>query len=203
MTITINIDENLISPEEKDKLKILFGITNDEDNSKFEEHLQNITKTALVEYKRMILGIELPTRADEIKQYRLLYLIKYYFRDRIPTEAEVSSMFQLTSTQSKSLIKNVLSKFHYQIEEILKNTMKSVLRGFSSTKRNVKYTGIIQSDNIREELNRIILKENPNLKLITLVRNSAAKYEIEEDSYILLYKNLGLNIDNFPESTAV
>lgn len=64
---------------------------------------------------------------------------------------------------------NVLSKFHYPIEEILKNTMKSVLKDFSSTKQNGEYTGIIQSDNIRDELNRIILRENPNLKLITLV----------------------------------
>ncbi|MFA9397401.1 MAG: hypothetical protein ACERKV_03930 [Clostridiaceae bacterium] len=202
MTITLNIDENLISTEEKDRLKILFGIPNDEDNSKFEEQLQNITKAALVEYKQMLLGIELPTRAEEIKQYRLLHLIEYYFHDRIPTETEVSSMFQLTNSQSKSLIKNVLSKFHFQIEEILKNTMKSVLKGFSSTNPNREYTGIIQSDNIRDELNRIILRENPNLKLITLVRNSAAKYEIAEDSYDLLSKYFGLNVDIFPERVA-
>lgn len=201
MTITINIDENLISTEEKGNLKRLFKITN-KDDSEFENQLQNITKAALVEYKQMLLGIALPTRADEIKQYRLLYLIKYYFRDRVPTETEVSYMFQLTSSQSKSLIRNVISKFHYQIEEILKNTMKLVLNSFEYDSKNQCYRGIIKSDNIQEELNRIILNEKPNFKLITLVRNSAAKYEIAEDSYDLLSKYLGVNVTIFPKSVA-
>lgn len=49
--------------------------------------LKHVTLAALMEYKEMSLRNGLPTRADEIK---------HYFQGAMPTETEVSLMFQLT-----------------------------------------------------------------------------------------------------------
>ena len=58
--------------------------------------LTKIAKASFVEYKEMILGQNLPTKANEFLERRLYHLLKCYFIDRFPTENEVISLFQQT-----------------------------------------------------------------------------------------------------------
>ena len=116
--------------------------------------MKGIIMASFIEYKDMLLGNGLPTRADEIKQHRLFHLIKHHFKGRIPNESEVSRMFQLTESESRSLIKNVRTRFRYQLENEINNTLKEVIVACSLN--NDKYETIIQSDNVLEELNRIL-----------------------------------------------
>ncbi len=72
----------------------------------------------------MFLGRGFPSHADEIQQHRLYLMIKYCFKDTLPSEAQVSSIFQLTQSKSRSLICSVLTRFHYELTEDLK-TLKN------------------------------------------------------------------------------
>ncbi|NMB18828.1 MAG: hypothetical protein GX984_05170, partial [Erysipelothrix sp.] len=97
--ITIQLTNDLLDETEIQKLMTLFNCQSDEE---FNLALKNVILAALTEYKEMLLGKGLPTRADEIKQHRLFHLVKHYFQGVMPTEAEVSSMFQLTETESRA-----------------------------------------------------------------------------------------------------
>lgn len=174
MNLTLEIPDSILNESEKKRLM-------DTLNMKEELDINGIVMASFIEYKDMLLGNGLPTRADEIKQYRLLHLIKQHFKGRIPNESEVSSMFQLTETESKSLIKNVRARFRYQLENEINNTLKDVVEG--CTLNGNKYENIIQSDNVLEELNRIVTQVNPALEPIKKVRDSSRKYTISEDSY--------------------
>ncbi|MFP7335197.1 hypothetical protein SFC23_17780 [Shouchella clausii] len=186
--ITIQLTNDFLDEQEIQKLMTLF---NCQSNDEFNLALKNVTLAALTEYKEMLLGKGLPTRADEIKQHRLFHLVKHYFQGVIPTEVEVSSMFQLTETESRALIRNVRTRFRYQLEAEILNTLQQTV--ISAELSKDKYHVVIQSDNVLEELNRVVSTNAPQLDPITKVRGSARKYQISEDTYELLSNKLGVN----------
>jgi hypothetical protein len=186
--LNIQLTNDFLNETEIEKLKILFKT---EDNEEFNLALKNVALAALTEYKEMLLGKGLPTRADEIKQHRLLHLVKHYFQGVIPTETEVSSMFQLTETESRALIRNVRTRFRYQLESEILNTLQQSI--VSAEFNTDVYHVVIQSDNVLEELNRLVSTNAPQLDPISKVRGSARKYQISEDTYVLLSNALGIN----------
>lgn len=183
MEVTLNIPENILNNDEIQRLKDTLNIEN-------EVEMKGIIMASFIEYKDMLLGNGLPTRADEIKQHRLLHLIKHHFKGRIPNESEVSRMFQLTEGESKSLIKNVRTRFRYQLENEIKSTLKDVID--KCILKQDKYEVIIQSDNVLEELNRILSDINPVLEPIKKIRDSSRNYTIALDTYeaLKIYFNI-------------
>ena len=191
----IELNDQMFSNEEKQRLCSLFGITI-EDEVGFQTAITKLVGAALTEYKEMLLGKGLPTRADEIRQHRLLHLIKYYYAGRIPTEVEVSSMFQLTDSESRSLIKSVRTRFRYELLNEINFTLKNIVRSANQLRRGESYRVVIQSDNVLEELNQIIEKEAPHSYPISRARGTAKTYEITEDSYQVLSNYFGLVNEN-------
>lgn len=189
MRIDIEIPDQIFTIDEKQRLAQTLGIN----LANLEDKMQGILLAAFIEYKEMLLGKGLPTRADEIKQHRLLHLVKHYFKGRIPSETEVSGMFQLTEAESKSLIKNVMTRFRYQLEEEIYNTGKEVVENCEL--REDKYEVAIQSDNVLERLNWIIRNGNPDLESIRKIRDAAGKYSMTKDTYQFLENYFGLDAE--------
>ncbi|OOE49135.1 hypothetical protein, partial [Salinivibrio kushneri] len=99
--------------------------------------------------------------------------------------------FQLTQSQSKTLLKNTVSRFRNKLDEVLANTMKSVLGDAEHS--NQIFLVVISSDVVKDELNMLITQNEPTFKPITKRKGSAGQYEISEDSHALLCRVLGLN----------
>ena len=189
MPIAIELPDDFFTDDERQKLKDLFKT---QDDAEFSEALQKVLRAALSEYKDMFLGMGLPSRADEIRQHRLFHLIKHYFVDGMPSEAEVASMFQLTQSRSKSLIRFVMTRFRYNLEQEIHNTLKATVEQAQFHDGSHEYRVVIQSDNVLEELNRIIGAVAPNLDPVRKVRNMSRTYSISEDSYTVLCKHFGI-----------
>lgn len=189
LLIRVELDD-IFDDDEIRKLKKVIGLNESDDPS---ETLLNITNAALNEYKQMLLGMGLPSRADEILQYRLYYLIKHYFRDTIPTESQVSSMFQLTPQKSRSLIRNVTTRFKYDLENELDNTLKETISSAEWVNQENEFHIVIKSNNVIEQLNRIIASLAPDLDLIRKVRFQAGIYLVSDDSFMLLCQEFGVD----------
>lgn len=187
MPIAITLPDDLFEATEIEKLKALFGTPTD---AAFKAALTKVACAALTEYRDMFLGMGLPSRADEIRQHRLRHLIKRYFQGRLPSEAEVSAMFQLTQSQSRNLIRYVMTRFHSDLESELKNTLSAVVE--AAQRDGEAYQVVIQSDNVLEELNRIIAITAPKCDPVTKTRNMARTYTIAPDSSAALRTYLGL-----------
>jgi hypothetical protein len=189
MSIDISIPDDFIKDDERNKLEELFRC--DEDHP-FDVAISRVVLSSLAEYKDMLLGMRLPSRADEIRQHRLFHLIKHYFLGRLPSEAEVSSMFQLTQSRSRSLIRYVMTRFRYELEEEIRNTLIQNLQQARFNNDANEYRLVIQSDNVLEELNRIIATIAPALDPIRKVRNMSRTFAISEDSYRELRSYFGI-----------
>lgn len=185
----LEIPDDWATEEEIARLQALFNTPNESD---FQNALSQIAAAGVQEYKEMLLGQGLPTRADEIRQHRLFSLIKAHFSGRIPSETEVSRYFQLTQRQSRALIQNVRTRFKFQLEEELKATLRSVLESAAHDEDGHEFRVAIQSDNILDELKSILETEAPMSEAIQKIRGSARTYSISEDSYQVLVQHLGM-----------
>lgn len=190
MEIKINLPDTFFSDKEREDLYSILNVKNDDE---FAACLEKISIAALTEYKQMMLGIDLPSRADEIRQQRLLHLIKYFYVDRIPTEAEVSMIFQLPETRSRTLIQYTISRFHHLLNDTIQNTLIELVKLANKIDGEEDYEIEIQSRFALEELNRIIQRRASTQKKIYSKRDSAGIYIIPGDTMISLKKILGIN----------
>lgn len=189
MKISIDLDK-LINNEEKDILKEILSCDTDKE---LEKEVSGICKAAVYEYLEMILGKQLPTRANEIKERRLFHLLKYHFIGRIPRESEVSSLFQLTGSRSKTLLRNVKTKFRFELKKAIKNTVKTMLKEIKY--ENEEYHAIILNKNILEEIKQTVESEAPRLNQIRKVSNSASLYKIPIDTLKVLCDYYGIDFE--------
>ncbi len=187
MPITIEIPDLFFTPDEELKLRRLLAA---EDNLHFSAALNKVLLAALDEYTDMFLGSGLPSRADEIRQYRLFYLIKRYFDGRIPDELEISTMFQVPESKAKSLILNVLARFRYQLEGEITRTLQQIIQGAEYHHTPDEFRVFIGSENMIAELDRIIAQTGVRFKTLTRVRSEPNTYAIAPDSYALLCRYL-------------
>ncbi|MTC74052.1 hypothetical protein GKR75_07150 [Providencia sp. wls1919] len=187
MNINFDLTTQDMNQEKEELLKIILKI----DDAKFQDTLNKVAKASFLEYLLMMTETGMPNRADEIRQNRLLLLIQHYFGDKLPTEADLSTIFRLTQSQSKTLLANTVSRFKHTLDSTLINTMKLIIE--SAEKSNELYLVVINSDIVKDELNKLITQKQPTLKPITKRKGSAGQFEISEDSYELLCTELNLN----------
>jgi len=190
--VDIRLPDDWVTADEKQKLAQLLNAHTHEE---YEAAIARVARAALDEYKEMLLGQGLPTRADEIKQRRLFHLIKRHFRGRIPSESEVADMFQLTEAQSRALIQSVRTRFRYDLEQELLETLRSTLMSATFDEDAEEYRVVIRSDNVLEAMRAILEEEAPQLPSITKVRGSSRNYSISVDSYEVIRAQIGMPAD--------
>lgn len=194
--LNLNVSVELGDSEKNLLKKTLKCNSNDE----LVESLTRIAKAAFREYLEMILGKQLPTRANEIYERRLFHLLKYYYTGKIPSEAEVASMFQITQSSSRTLLRNVRAKFKYDLEEELLNTIQETLR--HAVLKGDSFRVVIQCENILEELQQTVSIKAPQLDQISKVKGSAGIYNIPEDTFTLLANHFGVDLAQVEAATA-
>jgi len=186
--IIINLQEDDLSEKEISIIKDCLGI---EEEAKLEEDLGKLAKAAFMEYVKMLTESGMPTKAEEMKQERLLFLLKYFFADRIPDENDLSLIFQITQSQSRTLLKNTKSRFRTKIE---KNIRKSLLKAIEKeTKPDIKNKMVYfecKSSAFIEELNSIIRLKASNNKPIQKKPETAGWYGCSKDTHEFLIKEL-------------
>lgn len=187
MTINIKLPDDFFAEGERDRLKELFEVTDDRE---FLEALGKVVGAALSEYTEMFLGRGLPARADEIAQQRLFCLIKNYFGQRLPSEWEVASMFQLSLRRSRNLIRSVMIRFRSELEQEIHNTLEETIGRCKLGPKDRRYRVVIQSHNVLQELNGIIDTVAPGFDSVGKVRFMARTYSMSKDSYQALVRHL-------------
>lgn len=171
------------------------------DDKDLEESFKPYCEAASLEQLRMILGQRVFTRGSDFREYRLFLLIIHAFDNDIPSEQKVSDLFQTTITQSRSLIRSVMSKYQYELDKAIKDTIKNKLSEAkpSKSKSEHKYIVAIDNKSIVEQINRELGKIDGELTRMKKVRNSVSTYEIEPASIQDLADKLGVKIEEIEE----
>lgn len=186
MDITITITDAELSNADKTLIQECLGLP----NNLVTDALTKLSKTAFMEYVKMFKEKGLPTRADEIQQERLFFLLNYFFENRLPSENEISSIFQLTPSQSKTLLKNTKSRYRTKISTFIKNTLLERLNSANQPNPGGNYEFICTSPTTVEELNLVVSQKGPELKPIEKIKGISSKYSCAVDTYLLLQNEL-------------
>jgi hypothetical protein len=160
------------------------------DDTQLPNALNKIAKAALKEYLAMFAE-GMPNRAADAKQDRLFFLIQNYFVEFLPTEYEISKIFRIPQNQCKTLLKDTLSRFRSNLDDVLNNSMKKIIQ--TAKLDDDQYLVVINSDIVKDELNMVITQKKPTYKLITKHKGCASQFDISADSYVLLCEVLGIN----------
>lgn len=137
---------------------------------------------SIQEYLAMFRGQKVFKRGSDLLEYRLL-LIETTFEGVIPDERTVSSLFQTTLTESRSLIRSVISKYQYQLKSHVERTLSSSLTSANRQDNTQVYTVVINSQNVVDELNKALADIDGNLAPVSKKRGSVSTYEISPSSY--------------------
>jgi len=159
-----------------------------------EETLEPYARAAAAEYLEMFLGRKVYTRGSDIREYRLFLLMREVFK-RLPTEQEVSDLFQTTETQSRSLIRSVMSKYQYELTEVLSKSMEKALEDAAqdlNAEEGDDWYITVSSEYIIEALNRLVAQCDGTLTRIVLRKGTASSYVIRPATRTALREALGL-----------
>lgn len=192
--LRIEIELPSLTDEERAQLSAILEV----DDEDLDGELASYVTASSEEYLRMFLGQRVFTRGSDIREYRLLLLIKTALGGRIPGEAEVSRLFQTTESQSRSLIRSVMSKFQYDLHEEIDATLRDLIVDVEHEEIDGDLTDVdlvIDSDNLVDELNRRIQAMDGTLPAVQKKRGTASTYVVKPSSFTRLRQRLNAGGD--------
>ena len=151
--------------------------------------IADYAKAATLEYVHMMLGQKVFTRMSDVKEYRLFLLIKECLGQRIPDDQMITDLFQSTPSESKSLVRAVLSKYQYELKDYLFETLKEIVQAMSPAEK--EFTVTVNSATKVEELNRKLLADG-TLHQILKKPGTISVYTIKPASYTRLCQVFGV-----------
>lgn len=155
-----------------------------------EANLAPFASAAVHEYVSMFLGQKVFSRGSDIHEYRLFLLITRALGNHIPDEASVCRLFQTTTSESRALIRAVMSKYQYLLREAVDSTMRRIIDTANQEEVEGNWEVIINNQNMVDELNRLLASIDGSLQPIGKRRGSVATFEISPTSYGRLKKRL-------------
>jgi hypothetical protein len=137
---------------------------------------------------------------SESNQFKLFLFVKYVLENNIPTENEVSQLFKITNVSAQTLIRNMQSRFRYELQSALNYSMSNVLESiiqdniFGQGKESY-YEMYVRSKSLIRTMNQIIQYANEPHPPIALCRGYSNKYKITEITKTFLEQYVLENIN--------
>ena len=182
MNIIINLTEEEFTNDDLRIIRECLNINEGEEDL----HLQKLCKASFMEYLKMFKEKGLPTRADEVQQERLFFLLLHYYENRVPFENDISGIFQITQSQSRTLLRNTNSRFRTKISLFIRNTIKTVLRNAEPNMDTDNIEMEISSLVIKDEINNLLSQKRARLLQLSKKRGYASIYECPLDTFDFL-----------------
>jgi hypothetical protein len=143
---------------------------------------------ALLEYVMMFLGQKVFTRGSDIREYRLLLLIQQVLGNHIPDEAQVSRLFQSTTSESRALLRAVMSKYQSQSHGAAEQSIRDILVKAKPDADGGPWLITVDNTIIVEHLNRALAEADGTLEKVARHGISVSTYEVTPASFISLCK---------------
>jgi hypothetical protein len=161
------------------------------DEGKLDDRLALVAAAAAEEYLEQFLGRKVFTRGSDIREYRLLCLIKRVYKSRFPTEGEISALFQTTASQSRALIRAVASKYQYELGEIRAATLKDSIEQIKKTSGD-DWQLNEPSDFVVEALNALLASLDGTLTRLIRKEGTVCNYVVKPATREALRDHFGV-----------
>ena len=177
MDITFNIN---IEESEKELLK---SILHCQDDNNLNEKLNKLSRASFEEICRMVVGQKVFTRGRDILEYRLFNLIVYFFNGKIPEEQKICDLFQITSNESRSFMRSIMSKYQYDLKDTINLSLREQVQNVKVAEDEGYYRISIQNQFFKDELNRLLGSIDTSLPIIEKERGTISTFIIQPSSY--------------------
>jgi len=181
MKVTIEVD---LTKDEERSLQRILRI----ENEKWPVGFEPYASAAAEEYARMFLGQRVFTRGSDVREYRLALLIQTAFGNEIPNEQTVCDLFQCTLSQSRALLRAVMSKYQYQLSVAINKTLLGVLDKAQKIEGKDAYVISVGNENVIAELNKVLARK-PGQDEIARQTRKLGTYELRAAAYDFLKKH--------------
>lgn len=186
--IKLNVHIQL-SDHEKLELSRIIGC----EASGLPDQLAKYASAATEEYCSMVKGKKIFKRGSDMLEYRLLLLIEHVYDNQIPSDQRVCRIFQMTLTESRSLIRAVMSKYQYRLKAAITKSMIGVVSSASSEEEGGCLTVSITNKNIADNLNALLVEKDGGLQPVAKKKGSVAEYVISPASHKALMELLEIH----------
>jgi hypothetical protein len=181
----------MLTDADRARLRRLLACSNDEELS---ERLAKCARAALTEHVEMFLGRKVFTRGSDFREYRLRLLLEELSEQLdLLEEGRVTSLFQTTATQSRTLIRSVLAKYQLDLEASLLVASRLVLDAAEEV-QDQSFREFRASRNVVEELRkrlqRLAREDQQEYGLISQAEKSTWTYQIGEEAWRRLIRDL-------------
>ena len=181
----LTIDVNLTATEEADLQRIV-GQTGDK---KWPNGFAPHAAAAAEEYIRMFLGQKVFTRGSDVREYRLFLLIRTALGKEIPDEQTVCALFQCTLSQSRALLRAVMSKYQYDLSKEIAVSLKKIIEAAEKMEGKDAWLIKVKNENVVAELNKILARQ-PGQDEIARQSGKLGTYELKTAAYDFLRKQI-------------
>ncbi|USK45522.1 hypothetical protein [Cytobacillus oceanisediminis] len=181
MNINLNFDYEL-DENDLNLLSFILDLPPD-DEEVIKSKLSNYAKASLEEYIRMFLGQKVFTRGSDFREYRLFLIIMKAMEQEIPNEDIITRLFSTTKTESRTLLRTVLSKYQYELNNALENTIKRTLEQATLGERENELL-LVSNENVVNHLNNSLNMINVTLPIIRKKQDTSTVYRISRESYV-------------------
>jgi hypothetical protein len=176
-----------LTDDERSQLEATLGCS----PTQLDTVLDRYAEAAREEYVRMMLGQRVFTRGQDLLEYRLLLLIRHVFNSRLPSEHQISAVFQTTVSQSRTLLRSTLAKYRYELDAAIVATIRAVLAAAlmdpddSDVEEDEEKTRLLTIDNanVVKEINRRIVSIDPSLPPLKKQPRTGAVFKIKASAY--------------------
>jgi len=174
-----------LTEQEREQLRSAFGGTGKE----FAQSLAALSTAATEEYLRMALGQRVFTRGTDIREYRLFLLIKHVF-GVLPSEQQVCALFQTTAAQSRGLLRAVMSKYQYDLRDVIDSTLAALVSSATRDSQNDMWHITVDSENVIAALNRRLAAISGTLPPLRRLPAMVTTFEMAPSARDALHKEL-------------
>lgn len=140
----------------------------------------------------MFLGRSSLRVAADAKETRLLAMIHHVFAGAIPDEQIVGRVFHITPTQARSLIRSVLAKYQYDLDDGINTSYVQLIESCSQRGSGGPFEVMIRSSAAVEGLNQILVTLDGGLPKIARKPRAGSVYVVDIASYDKLRAYFGL-----------
>jgi hypothetical protein len=193
--VTASLD---LTPENETQLADVLGCS----PAQLSSRLAPYASAALTEYVMMFLGQRVFTRGSDMREYRLLLLIQQAMGNNIPDEASVSRLFQSTTSESRVLLRAVMSKYQAQSHSAAEQSIRAVLGTAKFPDEGNTWQITIDNTIIVEHLNRALVETDGTLEKVAKHGQSVSTYDVTPASFDALCKKFGVKPPPPPSKAA-
>ena len=103
------------------------------------------------------------------------------------TSRKICDLFQTTVSQSRALIRSVMSKYQYVLSSAIKTTITNTILGAVQAEAGDDFEFTVNSENVVEALNRVLASLDGTLPQIAKKKGTVTTYILKPSSRVYLF----------------